>query len=198
MDIHDLHRRALVLATGAVAAVDPDRLDLPTPCDGWTLRRLLEHMVGQNHGFADAARGDGDDLARWADRPLGDRPADTWRASADEVAAAFAAAGPGAVLRIPEIRPGTDFPVDRAVSFHFLDLLVHAWDVATTVGHPVEVDEDLAVALLDIAGLVPADPAYRATAGQFGAVVETGPGASAFDRALALLGRDPAWAPAPA
>lgn len=194
-DIRTLHTRALAVATEAVDAVRPEQLGLPTPCTGWTLRRLLEHMAGQNHGFAAAARGLGDDPARWADRPVGDDPAAVWAHSAEEVGKAFAEAADDAPFRIPEIRAGVDFPALRAVSFHYLDTLVHGWDVAAALGRRIHVGEDLAEALLAVASAVPADPEARTSGQQFRDVVAHPADAPAFDRALALLGRDPSWAP---
>ncbi|MFC8721703.1 maleylpyruvate isomerase family mycothiol-dependent enzyme, partial [Kitasatospora sp. NPDC057198] len=89
-DIRTLDARALRAARSLVDRVGADQLDRPTPCGSWTLGQLLAHMTGQNHGFAAAARGDGRDLAHWADRPVGDDPAGVFAASAAEVAAAFA------------------------------------------------------------------------------------------------------------
>ncbi|NEB82240.1 TIGR03086 family protein, partial [Streptomyces sp. SID14478] len=42
-----------------------DDWERDTPCTGWTLRRLAAHMTAQHRGFAAAARGEGNELARW-------------------------------------------------------------------------------------------------------------------------------------
>ncbi|MFE7559195.1 TIGR03086 family metal-binding protein [Kitasatospora sp. NPDC057500] len=203
MRLLELHTRSLELAASVVDAVQPEQLVLPTPCAGWSLRRLLEHVVGQHRGFAAAADGAGPDLALWRDVPVHGDPAGAFRHSAARLTAAFslAAAAPHpASLRLPEIRDGGPFPLDRAVGLHLLDTLVHAWDVAATLGSParltaaVEGEPELAGELLAVAGAVPAAPADRAPGRAFAAVLTARESAGPFERALALLGRDTAWA----
>ncbi|GAA1977964.1 TIGR03086 family metal-binding protein [Kitasatospora viridis] len=194
MDIRALHTQALALATEVVEQVKADQLDLPTPCADWTLGTLLAHMIGQNHGFAAAARGLGDDHEQWRDRPVEGAPVAPWAISAAELTAAFATAEEP--FRIPEIRPGVDIPADIAISFHYLDTLVHGWDLAATLGLPFEPPAELAQVLLAVAGKVPAEPADRGPGKFFAEVREAEQEADAFDRALALLGRDRSWTPA--
>ena len=43
---------------GVVAGITQDQLDNPTPCDGFTVRGVLEHMVGGATAFAAAYRGE--------------------------------------------------------------------------------------------------------------------------------------------
>ncbi|WP_405005374.1 TIGR03086 family metal-binding protein [Kitasatospora purpeofusca] len=203
MKLLELHTRALELATAVVGTVQPEQLVLATPCAGWPLRRLLEHAVGQHRGFAAAALGAGADRAHWRDVPVHGDPAGAFRRSAERLTAAFATAGAAAepaLLTLPEIGDGGPFPLDRAIGFHLLDTLVHAWDVAAALGSParlvaaVEEEPTLAGTLLAVAGAVPAGPADRAPGRAFGAVRAVDGAAGPFDRALALLGRDPAWA----
>ena len=42
---------------GVVAGIRPDQLDDPTPCDDFTVRGVLEHMIGGATAFAAAYRG---------------------------------------------------------------------------------------------------------------------------------------------
>ncbi|WP_329566273.1 TIGR03086 family metal-binding protein [Kitasatospora sp. NBC_01266] len=199
------HARALALAAPVVAAIRPEHLARPTPCAGWTLRRLLAHVIGQQYGFAAAARGRGGDPAVWADHPLAAGPdaalgaLAAFTGSGRELTEAFAAAeATGATVELPEILPGHAFPATQAIGFHLLDTLVHAWDLAVTIEVPLEIPPDLAGLLLRIAELVPADPAARAPGRAFAAVLPGatgagGAGAGAVERALLLLGRDPHW-----
>jgi uncharacterized protein (TIGR03086 family) len=202
-DIRELDRRA-VEATGAfLATAGPDDLRRPTPCVGWSLRDLAEHLVGQNHGFAAAARGGGADLAVWRPRPVGDDPATAYRASADDVIAAFAADGVlDSGFALPEIREDSTFPGRIAISFHFVDYVVHAWDVAATLGldpvggsGEVGLDAELVAAALPVAQRVPDDAESRAPGRAFRPSLRTGPDDPALHRLLRLLGRDPAWTP---
>ena len=81
-----LHRRALDAVTDLLAGLTPADLDRPSPCAGWDLRQLLAHMIGQNHGFADAAESDVG-VAAFADRPVDLDAQKAWSESADRVAA---------------------------------------------------------------------------------------------------------------
>ncbi|MEV7773002.1 TIGR03086 family metal-binding protein [Kitasatospora sp. NPDC086791] len=209
--IVELHARSLELAAEVVDAVRPERLDLPTPCAGWTLRRLLAHVVGQQQGFAAAARGAGPDLALWADAPIGEGlpgedPAGAFRRTAVELTAAFReAAAADRRVWLPELLTTAPIPLDRAVGFHLLDTLVHAWDVAAAlgtgagVGAAVEREEALIAALVAVAEAVPDTPEARAPGRAFGPGLPPGEGEAAgvgagrFERVLAMLGRDPAW-----
>ncbi|MFH8379855.1 TIGR03086 family metal-binding protein [Kitasatospora sp. NPDC018058] len=195
----ELHAQAMELAVEVVDTVRPDQLDLPTPCAGWTLRRLLEHCVGQHQGFAAAARGAGPDLALFADAPVDADPAGVFRRTGADLTAAFReAAAADRALWLPEIRDGGPFPLAQAVGFHLLDTLVHGWDVAAALGTAgalvaaVERDDALADALSAVTEAVPNTPEARAPGRAFRPGLEPG-GAGRFDRALALLGRDPAW-----
>ncbi|MFC1421467.1 TIGR03086 family metal-binding protein [Streptacidiphilus cavernicola] len=195
-DIRELHRRALTTAQSVVDQVDPDRLDLPTPCSAWTLGRLLAHMTGQNHGFAASARGESEDLSIWEDRQVDADPAGVFAASAADVTAAFAAdLTLERTLWLPEIHPRFRFPAAQAIGFHYIDTVVHAWDVAAAIGAPLAFDQDLLDAALPIAEFVPDGESRLAPGAAFRPAIASGsePGGPTLDRILALLGRSPQW-----
>ncbi|MFD7864646.1 TIGR03086 family metal-binding protein [Streptomyces sp. NPDC059783] len=193
-DIRELDARALKITESLVDQVNAGMLDRPTPCGEWTLRQLLAHMTGQNFGFAAAARGETRDRGVWADRPVDDDPAGTFAASAAEVTVAFAEEG---VLErsfwLPEIRGGQMFPARQAIGFHFLDYVVHGWDVAASIGVRAEFDAELLDAVLPIAEQVPAGDAREREDAQFGPVREAGDTTDRLGRILTLLGRSPGW-----
>ena len=197
-DLRGYHREATDVARAVVDAVPPGRLVAATPCAGWDLRRLLAHMTGQNHGFAASARGERSDLGIWADRPVGEEPGKVFGASADDVVAAFA--DPGTEERgfwLPEIRDGGLFPARLAIGFHLVDTVVHAWDVAKSVGADVEFSPAVLAAALPPALAVPNDDAVRLRDGAAFApavaAVAADERAPDLDRLLATLGRDPRW-----
>ncbi|MEV6361862.1 TIGR03086 family metal-binding protein [Nocardia asteroides] len=186
------HRRAVQLSVDAVEAAAGAPLTLETPCVGWDLRALLAHMATQNRGFAAAARGE-DDPAVWQVRPAVD-PIGDYPSSAEEVVAAFAGLGSfDRALALPEIPPGR-IPAGLAVGFHLIDSVVHAWDVARTVGHTIDLDPDLAPTALRIAEAVPTG-AFRELPGAAFAPAVDGPADATLDRILRLLGRSPQWRP---
>jgi uncharacterized protein (TIGR03086 family) len=166
----------------------------PTPCADWTLHGLLRHMATQHYGFAAAAAGDGD-LAQWRLRPLGDDPVAAYRTAAETVLAAFAA--DGVVDRqfpLPEFKQGLMFPGAQAVSFHFVDYVVHSWDVARTLGLAARFDPALLEAALTVARAVPGGAARLEAGAAFGPQVAW-PGGSRLDEVVAILGRSPGWQP---
>jgi uncharacterized protein (TIGR03086 family) len=193
-DIRSFDRRAVETTTAIVHQVDAGMLELPTPCAGWDLRRLLAHMIGQNYGFAAAARGETKDRAVWADRAVGEDAGGEFAASAAEVIAAF---GEPDVLErsfwLPEVRGGVTLPATTAVGFHFVDYVVHGWDVAAAIGIPVAFDADLLQAVLPIAQAVPDGEDRLRADSAFAPGVAAGAAPSALDRVLALLGRSPRW-----
>jgi uncharacterized protein (TIGR03086 family) len=100
-----------------------------------------------------------------------------------------------AVFALPEFGPDARFPGALAIGFHFVDYVVHGWDVASTIDAPFELPADVVSAVLPLVLAVP-DGEYRTIAGApFGPAVETRDGATEFDRILGQLGRSPRWAP---
>jgi uncharacterized protein (TIGR03086 family) len=192
MDIRELDRRALAHAGEIIARVD-GTLTRPTPCPDWTLHGLLRHIVSQNEGFAAAARGGGGDLAVWRNGRLGADPRAAYEESARLVGEAFAEDGvPERMFDLPEVG-GRAFPGRIAIGFHFVDTVVHAWDVAATIGVAWEPPDELLDVALVIAGMVPDTPDSRGPGLAFEPGVDVPEDAPGRERLLALLGRSPAW-----
>ncbi|TJZ54696.1 TIGR03086 family protein [Streptomyces piniterrae] len=188
------------IATEVVSRVRPDQLGLPTPCAAWDLGQLLAHMVGQNHGFAAVARGETSDASVFADRPVGEDPGADFAASARDVVAAFNEEGvTERKFWLPEIRDGIMLPATTSMGFHFIDYVVHSWDVAASLGRSVEFDADILARSLPIAEAVPGGKAREAADSAFAPILERPDllerpqEATTLDRILALLGRSPEW-----
>lgn len=197
MEIRRLDRTAVLETVRLVQEADPADWDLPTPCADWTLRGLVTHMVGQHHGFAAAASGGGDDLAVWQPGVLGDDPAATYRAAAWTAIDAFARQDLFTrEFTLPEISTTRRFPATIAIGFHFLDHVVHGWDVARTLGIPLDLDDEVADAALTFALRVPDDARRLVPEPLFRPALSAAPGASSLDLALASLGRSPDWSAA--
>jgi uncharacterized protein (TIGR03086 family) len=193
-----LHRLAVLDSIDIVDAATLADLDRPTPCAGWNLLDLLAHMTVQHRGFAAAARGSGADVDLW--RPETVRasviadPTGTYADAARDVLDAFAEDGASeATFALPDFGPGATFPGSVAMDFHFIDYVVHGWDVAATLGMPYELPADVVTAALPLALFVP-DGDYRAGDGSaFGPAVDA-EGADGLERILRQLGRRPDWA----
>ncbi|MCT7658149.1 TIGR03086 family metal-binding protein [Mycobacterium deserti] len=193
-----LHRTAVQKSVDIVNAVSRDDLGRPTPCAGWTLGDLLTHMTVQHHGFAAAARGNGADSRVWDAATVADavaaNPAAAYADSAADVLEAFSADGIlDAPFAIPEFQPGVDFPGSMAIAAHFVDYVVHGWDVARTLGAPFELPNEVTAAALPIAFAVPDGETRTSDDAPFGPAVASNGATSDLDRMLAHLGRSPAW-----
>lgn len=203
MDVRKLDGTAVLESLRILERAAPEDWAAPTPCADWNLRELVAHMAGQHRGFAAAAAGDGADLSVWRPAELGDDPVRTYRAAVDEVLRAFA--HPAVLTRefaLPEISTTRTFPASVAIGFHFLDHVVHGWDVARALGLDPRTDDDVAEAALVFALRVPDDERRLGPGAQFRPALTPARGARTLDLVLAALGRAPDWtapaAPAPA
>src|SRR5436309_3414269 len=140
-DVRAFHRIAVLASVDLVDKVRHEDLERETPCDGWNLGQLLAHMTVQHRGFAAAARGDGADPAQWEVATVADAvsadPGATYAAAAADVLAAFATDDAlEASFALPEFGPGAVVPGAQAIGFHFVDYVVHGWDVARAIDAP--------------------------------------------------------------
>jgi len=148
IDIVELDAQGVRVSVELVAHARPADMTRPTPCEDWTLHGLISHMATQHYGFAAAAAGDGDPAA-WRPPRLGSDPVADYRASAEAVLSAFSAAGIlDRQFPLPEVSVGPIVPAGQAVSFHFVNYVVHSWDVARTLGLDVRFTPGLLEAAL--------------------------------------------------
>ena len=184
--ISDLLEAAAECAVPVVRGITDDRLDDPTPCAEYDVRALVDHLTQVVINFqALAAKKDADFSveARFVDGG-GD-----WRERfAEETATLVGAwAAPGA----EEGTTGTFGLPARTVGHMVLgDLTVHAWDLARATGQEFTPSPAVVVELGP--ALDQMAPMAR-KGGVFGEPVALGEGASAFERVLAVTGRDPEW-----
>jgi uncharacterized protein (TIGR03086 family) len=187
-DLVALHRRALDTTGRIIAGVKADQWNEPTPCEGWDVRTLVNHIVSGNLWAAELAAGRSiDDVGDRLDGDvLGSDPAESFDASAKAAGAVFAAPGaldaPCAVSYGPV--PGSVYAGHR-----FLDVLIHGWDVAVATDQDTTLEPALVDACLEI--VRPQADLLRGS-GMFGsAALEPDDDADSQTKLLAVLGRHP-------
>jgi uncharacterized protein (TIGR03086 family) len=181
-----LHREAVELLDTLVGEVRDDDLGRATPCAGWSLGDLLAHEVGQHVGFAQAVR-DGDAPVT-AYVPVPFTPT-AWRDSVEAVLSAFAEADPSAAVFEREISE-VHLPFSAVVGAQLLDVGIHTWDVARSLGREFTPPDHLVDAIAVIAIAVP--DSASGPGGPFAAPLR-GEDASRWEQTLRRLGRDPGW-----
>ena len=86
-----------------------------------------------------------------------------------------------------------DRPVDEAIAqFYTGDVWLHSWDLAKALGREPGLGEERCAEALT--AMRPMEQVLR-DSGQFGPAVPVDDGASAQDKLMGFLGRDPAWRP---
>jgi uncharacterized protein (TIGR03086 family) len=184
-DIAELHARALDQTGRIVAGIKPGQWQADTPCDGWDVHALLNHLVAGNLWAAEL--GAGATIEHVGDRldgdVLGADPAASYATSAAAAAATFRRPGaldaPCAVSYGPV--PGSVYAGHR-----LLDVFVHGWDLAVATGQDPDLDPGLVRACREV--IEPQVAAFRA-AGVLGHEQPVPPDATDQQRFLAMLGR---------
>jgi uncharacterized protein (TIGR03086 family) len=168
--------------------VGPGDWGRPTPCTGWDVRALVDHVVGGNvryalllHGAATAEV----EATRAVDH-LGDDALGAFERTAREVLACFAEDGAQrrTFQHVAGPRTGREL-----LSMRILDTEVHAWDLARALGADERLDDDVVAYLLASV----AEGEHTPRQPSFGpAVDDPQRGEPAQDHLLRQLGRDPA------
>ncbi len=202
-DPRHLFARAVATAGPVIAAVGDDQLDQPTPCDGLTVRDLLEHLVMVVRRVAAAGRAD--EPSTWpTDAP--DVRGGGWYAAWTEGAHAVQAAWTDdALLDRPTELPWTTITGAEVLGTYTNEVVVHTWDLARATGQsPVWGADVLAAAEAAIRRELPMADRGALWAGfaanlpegvpwedPFGNAVPVADDAPAIDRLVAWTGRRP-------
>ncbi|WP_158852795.1 TIGR03086 family metal-binding protein [Saccharothrix deserti] len=185
MDLLDLNRSSLDLNLKLMADLEEAHLDMATPCAGWTVYELLRHQVDSTLAFTAFVRGTS------PDDPADDDMVTAYRAATDAVTEAFRA--DGVLERRVEFASFGTRPGKELVAAHFVDNLVHAWDLCRAIGIDGTLDTELATAAYRMARHYPTTPNVRGPGGSFAMPVDVPEDAPITDRLVGLLGRSPNW-----
>jgi uncharacterized protein (TIGR03086 family) len=171
---------------GDLVAAATGHLDTPVPCEGWTVRDLVEHMMTWTPVLAGAGRGAPPEPG--APQAEGDWPAVLGDARDDLVAVwSDPRAWTGTTRMV-----GSELPASVVGTMTLCELVLHTWDLAAALQRPVVWDEAL---LEEVhAALAQLTPLGRGM-GAFGPAVDVLPEVPLLDRVVALAGRDPDWKP---
>ncbi|HWU10885.1 MAG TPA: TIGR03086 family metal-binding protein [Streptomyces sp.] len=184
--ISELLEAATAQAVPVVRGIGDDQLADGTPCSDYDVRALLNHLFLVIENFRVLAAKGSTDFSREEDVVTGD-----WRGRFDDGTALLvkAWAEPGAE---EGTTGGMRMPA-RAVGLMVLgDLVVHAWDLARATGQDFVPDPAVVTELEPgLAALAPQAREMKV----FGDPFPVPPGATAFERVLAVTGRDPGWRP---
>ncbi len=172
-----------------VQNVPGEALDAPTPCADWDLRTLLNHTIlwtsysaeRRAHGESvaedlmstdfTAEPGFREDYARQIDRAVEAwKDPQAWEGDRNVMGTATPAADVGAML--------------------IMEMVLHGWDVARATGQEYRAADAVAETLIDT--VQENAELFRKYQG-FADAIPIREDATAFDRALALSGRDPGW-----
>jgi uncharacterized protein (TIGR03086 family) len=174
---------AIHYALGSLADVTPGLLPGPTPCAGWDLATLLEHMsdslAALYEGLATGCVGLAPAMAR---DPAG-RLVAAVREQATRLLVASALAEEADIAIADRWLAASMVTAVGAV-----EVAAHGWDIAEACGGHRPIPPALAAGILDLVPLVVTDDARDA---RFAAPVDVSPRASPGDRLVALLGRRP-------
>jgi uncharacterized protein (TIGR03086 family) len=183
--IAQLHRQALDETGTVVAGVGKEQLDLPTPCDGWDVRDLLNHLVSGNLWASELGAGATiEDVGdRFDGDVLGDDVLGAYEASAILAAATFEA--PGALAAPCAVSYG---PVPGSVyaGHRFIDVLIHGWDLAIATAQDTALDPELIDAAYE---LLQEEADMVRASGVFGESLSVPADADSQTRLLAFIGR---------
>ena len=175
MDLLELYGRASEWTLTKVNGAE-HQLTASTPCEGWDVRTLLNHMLETQHYFTAAASG------RSANPPgpeppdlLGDEPVGDFRQARSDLLQVFEQEGV-----VEQSGP--------MLGIAFADQLLHGHDLARATGQDATMPDGLAEAAY---GSIHGRFTDEQRKGIFGPELPVAEGASPQERLLAYTGRDP-------
>lgn len=181
-------RRVASTFAARTNAVTGDGWESPAPCEGWTARDVVRHLVE----WVPAVIGRSG-IVFPAGPPVDDDPAGAWKALSDSLQAALD--DPDVAAIEFDAGPPGLMTIERAIGMLVVgDVLVHTWDLARATGQNESLDAAIASEML--IGMQPIDDMLRSS-GHYGPKVAVPDNADDQTKLIAFTGRDPSEKPRP-
>ena len=186
VEIVEYHRRAMEWALSVVGNVTATQYDLPTPCPEWNVGELLTHMI-QLSAFNLAWFTDGASTAGYGDAASGEL-SDAYASINAKLQRAIDAADVSRWHKAVPIPIGM-LTAKAQLMLNLKNQIAHSWDLAVATGQVAMIPDDVATPIEAFAREVfAAAPSLRTG---FGDPVTIPDGATAGERFVATVGRDP-------
>ena len=144
MDVIGYDERAGARLAELIAGIPDDAWESGTPCEGWSVRDLVTHVVAGNVKYQGLAGG-ADFEPGAPEVSIGADPAATYRETLRDMLAAWRA--PGALDREIGLPRGRG-RAEVAAWIHLAETLGHGWDLATATGQDTGFDDEAVGACL--------------------------------------------------
>lgn len=138
MDSDEVFLSGLDVFGSVVKQVADDAWDNESPCEGWTARDVVGHIVGVLDVGNMILRGEKPDWSGAPERPrdiVGDDPVGRFERASETARASLVGVDLDQVLDSPR----GPRPIREGLSFPAMDLHVHAWDLGRAAGIAVEI-----------------------------------------------------------
>lgn len=179
--------RVVAGAAKAAEAANTKTLDQPTPCTDWDLRTLLNHMILWT-SYSAERRAYGESVAEeLMSKDFTAEPGYAQAYQAQLAKAVDAWSKPEAWAGDRNVM-GSATPAADIAAMLIAEMVLHGWDIAEATGQDYRCDDAVARNVLNT--VEAQGELFRQYQG-FAAIVPVPDDATAFDRALALSGRDP-------
>ena len=178
-------RHRSVAATFAARVAGAQDWEASAPVEGWVARDVVRHLIDWFPGFL--AGGAGMELP--AGPPVDDDPVGAWHHQTEAIQAILD--DPATASKTYSNPMTGDMPLPVMIqNFYTADVFMHTWDLARASGQDDTLDEAECAEVL--AGMQQMAPVIRAS-GQFGDQQPVADDASAQEKLIAFIGRDPHW-----
>ncbi|MBT95581.1 MAG: TIGR03086 family protein [Acidimicrobiaceae bacterium] len=181
-------------ASSVIASIRQDQLHLPTPCDEWTVRDVINKLVASTLLFAAFGKRENGDSNLDLVNPkelIGDDPLGIFNSAAAECRKAWRS--PGALDGMATSTIG-EAKARSVLNARIFDTTVLSWDISKACSVAHSIDDEQATYVLRVANaLVPAVRSHNSA--RYKSPVSVSDNSSNLEKMISVTGRDLNWAP---